>query len=297
MTRAPNRDDLVELCLHFARQEGFIQTPLKNLQIVRSNAKSEPMHTVYTPSLCFIVQGEKDAIIASKKYHYSPTQFLVSSIDMPVTGQVTVASEKKPYLCLVLGLESEIVYDIISSEPNPVSAIGPVQRGYYVDTVTPEIMDSFVRLLRSLQNESDRRILSRSIVREITYRLLCSPYGDVVRQLGIIGSQTQRISKVIEVIKKDFASSLRIEELARIANMSPSSFHEHFKKVTAMSPLQFQKRIRLQEARRLLSLDVGDAASVSYQVGYESPSQFSREYARLFGLPPIADLKRLRQSS
>ncbi len=290
------QNDLIEACLKFTPHEGFHQTPLSTLQIVKCSAKTEPTHTVYTPCLCYIVQGEKEALIANKVYRYSPSQYLVSSVDIPVTGQVTEASKSRPYLCLVLEIESDVVYEVISNTSASAPTSAPSQRGFYVEKVNPDLSEAFLRLLRAMQNEDDMKFLAPSIVREIVYRLLSSKYGDVVRQLGIVGSQTQRISKVIETIRRDYASPIKIDELAKMAGMSPSSFHQHFKRVTALSPLQYQKRIRLHEARRLLSLDAGDAASVSFRVGYESPSQFSREYARQFGLPPIADLKRLKSS-
>ena len=165
-----------------------------------------------------------------------------------------------------------------------------------MEQVTPELADAFARLLRSLESASDVKILAPAIVREIHYRLMNSRYGSRIRQLGVVGSKAQRIGKVVDHLQKEYAAPLRVTTLAQMANMSPSAFHLHFRHVTNMSPLQYQKQIRLQEARRLLSTGSSDAASVAFEVGYESPSQFSREYRRLFGQPPMRDVDRLRSS-
>lgn len=285
--------ELIDLAMQFTETEGIHDTPLRHLKIVRNNKVTQPVQAVYTPALCFIIQGAKEAVVGTKTYRYSPAQYLVTSVDLPVTGRVTSASTKTPYLCLVLEIDPTLVYEILKS--SDLSADPSALKGIFLDKVTPDLTDSFLRLLRTLKNKNDTHVLAPLVIREITYRLLHSKYGQTVSQLGIAGSQTQRIAKVIGLLRKDYAKPLRTEELAEIAKMSVSSFHQHFKQVTSLSPLQYQKRIRLQEARRLLSAEVADAATAAFQVGYESPSQFSREYARLFGLPPISDLKRFRQ--
>jgi transcriptional regulator GlxA family with amidase domain len=166
--------------------------------------------------------------------------------------------------------------------------------GFFVERVTAELADAFARLMRTLENKNDLKVLAPSIIREIHYRLMNSRFGMKIRQLGVVGSKTQRIGKVLDQLQKEYAAPLRVTDLAQMASMSPSSFHLHFRQVTSMSPLQYQKQIRLQEARRLLSIETLDAASVAFKVGYESPSQFSREYRRLFGQPPMRDMDRLR---
>jgi AraC-like DNA-binding protein len=197
----------------------------------------------------------------------------------------------------MLDLQPSIVYEILQDTPRPVKRqTAATEGGLFVETVTPELADAFGRLLRTLGSVSDVKVLAPSIVREIHYRLMDSRFGVRVRQLGVVGSKTQRIGKVVEEMRKDYAIPLKVTELARMVNMSVSAFHEHFRVVTNMSPLQYQKHIRLQEARRLLSTQSTDAASVAYQVGYESPSQFSREYRRLFGAPPMHDVEHLRNS-
>ncbi|MES2205864.1 MAG: AraC family transcriptional regulator [Pseudomonadota bacterium] len=288
-------DELIQRTLQWCSQEGLHDTPLASLQIARSNHITERIHNVYKPYLCFIVQGKKEILVANQQYSYSSTQYLVTSIDLPVSGQVTQATPEQPYLCLVLTIEPNLIYEIITALNLAATAPHPLEKGFFVEQVKPDLTDAFLRLMRTLEDKNDCLILAPAIIREILYRLLTSTYGGVIQQLGIAGSQTQRIAKAIEFIRSNYSRAVRVEELAEVASMSPSSFHQHFKRVTTMSPLQYQKQIRLQEARYLLSAQGMDAAKVAFQVGYESPSQFSREYARLFGLPPISDIKRLQK--
>ncbi|MGE5458069.1 MAG: helix-turn-helix domain-containing protein [Methanococcaceae archaeon] len=189
-----------------------------------------------------------------------------------------------------------MVYEILQETPIADIQGEKAEGGFFIEKVTPELADAFVRLMKILENNDELKILAPSIIREIHYRLLLSRFGTKIRQLGVVGSKTQKIAKVLDLLRKEYASPLKITDLARLASMSPSSFHLHFRLVTNMSPLQYQKQIRLQEARRLLSIETLDAASVAFKVGYESPSQFSREYRRLFGQSPINDIKRLRIS-
>jgi AraC-like DNA-binding protein len=249
---------------------------------------------MYRPEVCFVLQGEKDVWVGNKVYHYNPTSYVVSCIDVPAIAQVVTASSRQPFVCLKLELQPSVVYEILQeTDPAKLPNEGS-EGGFYVEKVTAELADAFARLLRTLENNNDLKVLTPSIIREIHYRLMSSRFGTKVRQLGVVGSKMQRIGKVVEHLRKDYATPLRMADLARMANMSPSAFHLHFRQVTSMSPLQYQKHIRLQEARRMLSIETIDAASVAYQVGYESPSQFSREYRRLFGQPPMRDMDRLR---
>ncbi|RYZ85634.1 MAG: AraC family transcriptional regulator [Proteobacteria bacterium] len=287
-------EEMIELSRRYSRGEGLEPTSIPELQISYSTAPTSPIHTVYRPCFCLILQGEKDVTLESKTYSYGPEQYLVSSIDLPVTGQVTRASKKLPYLCLVIEIKPETVYEILAQNPSLVSSSH--SKAIYTERVTTELLDASLRLLRTLKNDADREILSAGVLREITYRLLSSPYSETIRQLGIAGSQMQRISKVIDHLNRNYAKLLRMEDLARIAHMSASGFHQHFKSITQMSPLQYQKRIRLQEARRMLSTETADASSVAFKVGYESASQFSREYTRMFGRPPMSDMKFQRKS-
>lgn len=284
--------ELIELSLKHCLQEGLHNTALTSLKIVRSNRITERIHNVYTPCVCFIVQGEKALFIGNNIYHYSSSQYLVTSIDLPLAGQITMASNEHPYLCLVLAIEPQLVYEIIHTLNTIDTTPHSSDKGFFLNEVKLDLSDAFLRLMYTLNCPNDRLILAPAIIREILYRLLNASHGNVIRQLGLSDSQTKRISKAIELIRKNYATAFNIKELADIASMSPSSFHQHFKRVTTMSPLQYQKHIRLQEARYLLSTQGIDAASAAFQVGYESASQFSREYTRMFGLPPMKDVKK-----
>lgn len=284
--------DLVTLATRYARRPGLHETPLPALQIIRADEPMPRLYTVHKPSLCFIVQGGKEVTVGDQVLRYMTNEFLYSSVELPATGEVIRASRAKPYLCLVLAIEPSVVFDLVSASESIERR--PVTTGHQAIFVGRDdaMTEVFGRLLACLNSPVDVSVLAPSILREITYRLLRGPYGGAVRELGIADSQTQRIAAVIERLKRDFAKPLRTTELARIAGMSPSSFHAHFKKVTTLSPLQYQKQLRLYEARRLLLGDLTSAADAGFRVGYQSASQFSREYARHFGLPPISDIKR-----
>jgi AraC-like DNA-binding protein len=283
--------DLVELALRYSTSSRCARTPVSALQVVRADRAGDRVHAVHRPSLCLIVQGAKEVTLGTTVFRYRSAQFLFSSVDLPVTGAVIEATPDKPYLCLALEIEPSVVFELASAGCVPVAS-SRNGRAIFVGKSDARMTDAFSRLLRCLDHPLDVAVLAPSVIREITYRLLQGPYGDCVRELGVPDSQTQRIAKAIEHLKRGFAQALRVEGLARIAGMSVSSFHQHFKQVTTLSPLQYQKRLRLQEARRLLLSQEAGAADVGFAVGYESPSQFSREYARLFGLPPIQDVTR-----
>jgi len=289
--------ELVALALQHARTSGLHATPLAALQIIRTDHMLPGLHSMLRPSLCFIAQGAKQVAVGSTVFKYARNEFLFSSVDLPVTGQVTDATPRAPYLCLMLEISPSLVFELVTAmdgvvPPRPA----PARRAIFVGKQDDVMADAFLRLMRCAQSELDARVLAPSVIREITYRLLCGPYGNAVRDLGVAGSQTQRVAAAIDWLKRDYAKPLRVAKLARLAGMSSSAFHQHFKQVTTLSPLQYQKQLRLQEARRLLlDLSMG-AADVGFRVGYESPSQFSREYTRLFGLPPISDAKRIRSA-
>ena len=290
-------NDLLEMAMPYCRHEGNHGTPLSTLKVIRRDKTTEAMPGRYASLVCIVLQGEKKVWSGKRVYRYNPENYLVSCVDVPATFQVSDATKQRPYIGLTLELQPSIIYEILHDTSLGDAPKEPSSGGFYVEQVTEEIADAFTRLMRSLRNESDRKVLTPLIVREIHYRLMSSNDGGKIRQLGVVGSKTQTISKVVEHLQKDYASPLRIIDLAQMANMSPSAFHLHFREVTNMSPLQYQKQIRLQEARRILSIETLDAASVAFKVGYESPSQFSREYRRLFGQPPMRDMQQLKQTS
>ena len=285
--------EFAELSLGSARKPGPSQTAIPQLQIIRADGLLPRVHTVQRPSLCFIVQGAKEVTVGRARFRYGRQEFLFSSVDLPMTGQIIEASAREPYLCLVLVIEPSLVFELTSTaaDLSPAPSSGS-ERAIFVGKRDERISNAFFRLLQCSANPLDARVLAPGVIREITYRLMLGPYAASVRAAGMVGGQTQRVAKAIERLKRDYAQALRVAQLARIAGMSVSSFHDHFKRVTTLSPLQYQKQLRLQEARRLLLGDAGSAAEIGFRVGYESPSQFSREYARFFGLPPASDAKR-----
>lgn len=286
--------ELLTLAQQHAKIEGIGDTAIPDLKVIKSSVVTDKIPNVYKPSLCIILQGSKDVILGEDIYSYSPGEFIVTTVDLPVSGSIKGASKKNPYYCLMLEFDSSMIFDVLKDFSTP-SARSNAKRGIFVGEVGDELMEAFVRLMKCLNRPADIKVLSPMIIREIIYRLLTSKYGEAVQQLGVVGSQVQRIAKIIDSIKTDFAKTLRMESLAQDSGMSLASFHKYFKEVTSMSPLQYQKQIRLQEARRILMDGDQDAATVSFEVGYESPSQFSREYARMFGLPPKADMKKFKR--
>ncbi len=282
-------DELVELALRHTTQDGINQTRIPQLQILRNPVTSVRVHAVHTPMLCYLAQGAKEMTVAGKVYRYAAHEYLVSTVDLPITGEVVEATRKRPYLCWAVVLEPRTVHEVLRD--GALEAPRSERPGIFVGRGDAVLGDAVLRLARCLDDPADEAVLGPAIVREIVYRLLRGRFGAVVRELGVSGGRTERVSRAVERLKNDFAAPLRVEALARVAGMSTSSFHEHFKKLTTLSPLQYQKQLRLQEARRLL-LGAGEgAAEVAFRVGYQSPSQFSREYARFFGRPPMADAR------
>ncbi|MEG4216233.1 AraC family transcriptional regulator [Microcoleus sp. Pol14C6] len=274
---------------------GLHKTAIDKLELTRESSVSAALHCVYEPLLAIIVQGQKEALLGEETYRYGEAQYLVISVDLPINGFVVEATPDKPYLGFKLNLDPRQLCDIITAQTNPsANKKENSVRGLFVSTADAPLLDCALRLTRLLDTPQDIPILAPMIIREIYYRLLIGEQSEAVRQIATSGSNMQRIAEVLKLIKTDFVKPMRVEDLAGQANMSPSSFHYHFKEVTSMSPLQYQKQLRLLEARRLMLAENSDAANAAYQVGYESPSQFSREYSRMFGAPPIRDIERLR---
>jgi AraC-like DNA-binding protein len=243
-----------------------------------------------------VVQGEKEVMLEGETYHYAASQFLVISVDLPATGHVTVATPEKPYLCLQVDIDPRQLSELITETVRTEVQGAPSERALFIGTTNDQLTDALLRLARLLETPQDIPLLAPMVLREIYYRLLNGLYGRRIAQIAIDGTKMQRIARVIQRLKTKLSEPIRVEDLAEMAHMSPSSFHSHFKKVTTMSPLQYQKRLRLLEARRLLLVGGTDAASAAYRVGYESASQFSREYSRMFGAPPISDVANLREN-
>jgi len=287
------RSELAELIARYATSEGVHATPNPRLFLIRLSQPTLPHHTVHQPALCIIAQGRKQVSIGSKLYVYDPSKYFVVSVDVPVSGRVVEATPQRPYLCFRLDLDTSLLGTMIFECASHLDPREPVP-GVAVSSLTAELREAAVRMLRLLATPRDFRPLGALAEHEILYRLLAGEQGATIRQIALADSNTRRVGRAIEWIRRNYREELRIGTLASVAAMSRSALHTHFKTVTAMSPLQYQKRLRLQEARRLMMGEAMDAARAAYDVGYESPSQFSREYRRLFGHPPARDIARLR---
>lgn len=276
--------------------EGTTSTAIPGLCIHRIQHATAPHHAIQIPSFAVIAQGGKRLLFGGEEYSYDPLHYLVTSVDLPVLAEVTTASPTQPYLGMRLELDLAMLGELILDDdlPPPLSLID--SRGLYVNRLFPSLQDSALRLLHLLETPRDIAILAPMIKREIFYRLLMNGQGTRLRQLALKDSHTHRIAKAIATLRQHYIEPLRVQDLADGVHMSVSSFHQHFKTITAMSPVQYQKQLRLQEARRLILVGDTDVAQAAHRVGYESPSQFSREYGRLFGASPLKDRSRWLES-
>lgn len=288
--------ELASLIDKFSNGGGIHKTAVPRLNVIKMSDVNMRLPTVYNPSLCVIVQGKKQVLLEDEIYRYAPSQYLVVSVDLPVIGQITKASEAEPYLCLQVDIDQRQLGELMIEAQQVTAAKSATGRGLFVGKVDAALSDCVLRLARLLETPRDIPLLAPMITREIYYRLLNGVHGSTIAQIAVAGSNMQRINSVIQKIKAEYNKPLRIEDMADMAGMSLSSFHFHFKEVTAMSPLQYQKRLRLMEARRMMLAETLDAANTAFLVGYESPSQFSREYSRMFGQPPMRDIEALRQA-
>jgi AraC-like DNA-binding protein len=280
----------------FTWRDGAHPTAIAPLSLFRASAPFEPVEAVYEPALAIVAQGCKRVMLADETYQYDPAHFLLVSVGLPVSGQVINASPDSPYLSLRIDLDPGQLSELILAA-GPPEAHGLPQRGLAISQAEPPLLDAVVRLLHLLDNPRDVGVLAPLVLREISYRLLVGEQGLRLRQIAAGNGHARRVAAAIRWLKDNFAQPFSIEALAREVHLSPSGLQHQFKAVTAMSPLQYQKRLRLQEARRLMLSEGLDAASTGFRVGYESPSQFSREYRRLFGQPPQRDLALLKTAS
>ena len=272
--------------------DGLTATALPSLVLMAVDAPTEPVHHVYEPALAIVAQGAKQSVLGERLIDYRAGQYLVVSIDLPMIGYVTEASATAPFLALGLKLKPAAIATLLLETATERTVVESV--GIGVSDAPDELLDPVVRLVRLLDRPEDVAVLAPMIEREILWRLLSGEQGAMVRQIGLADSRLSQISYAIRWIRSHYAETFRIEDLAQLAAMSVSSFHRHFRAVTEMSPLQYQKRVRLQEARARLLAESADVAAVGFGVGYDSPSQFSREYSRLFGVPPGRDVARLK---
>lgn len=288
------RERTIALALARTGGDGLHATALPWLRLIRASAPALPVPAVYEPGLVLVLQGRKQAQVGDAVVQYDAMQCLLVPMTMLPRGRVVEASVAKPYVCLRLSCETQMLAELLLDGDAPAD---DSVAGLHVAPVTAPLLDAALRLLQLLDNPQDLKTLAPLVQREIFYRVLTGPLGPKLRTLAHTDGVTRRVARVVEQLSRRFAEPLRIEELAEIAHMSPSTLHLRFKQLTALSPLQFQKTLRLQQARKLMLGDGLDAASAAHRVGYESPSQFSREYRRLFGAPPREDISLLRAST
>ncbi len=291
-----NRAELVERIAHAIREDGRVE-PLKGLRLNRASAPTELAHGVSDPAFCVIAQGSKEVFLGEERFQYDPMHYLLATAELPVVSHVIEASRERPYLSFVMNLDPTLVSAVMVEAGHLAPRSYANVRAIDVSPLNAGLLDAVVRLVRLLDTPTEAPFLAPLLTREIVYRLLRGEQGDRLCYIAVQGGHTHRIARAITQLRQDFDQPLRIDDIAQELGMSVSSFHHHFKAVTAMSPLQFQKQIRLQEARRLMLGEDLDAASAGYRVGYNDAAYFNRDYKKLFGLPPLSDVRRLREAA
>jgi AraC-like DNA-binding protein len=283
---------LDEVCTYIEDQgggEGLFPTAIEGLNIVRSYQSMMPVRDIYRPSLCVVLQGGKELYLGEHTLSYREMECLVVSVGIPATGQIVKADRTEPYIGVMIDFDVATLREVLSQidfSPTPVDFPSPCA---FVAKVDAPLADCILRMMRLLRTPKAIPVIAPSIVREICYWLISGSYGAQVCKLALPDSNVERVVRAVSMLHTNFAETLRIEQLADLAHMSPSSFHQHFKALTLMTPLKFQKQLRLLEARRLMVTQAANVAEAAYKVGYESPSQFSREYSRTFGVAPKQD--------
>ena len=277
----------------FFREDGTLE-PLPGVLLHRSSAPREPLLTVYDPVFCVIAQGSKEVFLGETGYRYDPARYLLVTAELPLVGHVLEASAAQPYFSFRVKLEPALVGAVLMEAGRPAPSERADDRAISVGALDADLLDAVVRLARLFDSPAEARFLAPLIKRELVYRLMLGGQEERLGYIAALGGNTHRIVNAIGRFRREYDRNLRMETVAGDLGMSVSSFHHHFKAVTGLSPLQFQKRVRLQEARRLLLNEQLDAASTAFRVGYDDASHFSREYKRLFGLPPMQDVAQLR---
>ncbi|MFH4894236.1 AraC family transcriptional regulator [Vibrio sp. Y42_MX_L11] len=271
-------------------------TEIPGLRFSRWATPTPPTSYTHNPSICLIAQGRKRVLLGEDSFVYDANHFLISSVDLPIIANIIEASEDKPYLGVIMELDLTEISQLIVDSELTFNQSKEAQKGIAVGELSEPLLDAFLRLIELLDEGQSIKILAPIIKREIFYRLLITEQGARLNQIVTAGSHSHQIAKAVDWLKNNFVKPLSVSELAAYSGMSKSAFYTHFRSMTSMTPLQFQKKLRLSEARRLMLTENLDAMATTFKVGYESPSQFSREYSRLFGAPPSKDIKSLRES-
>lgn len=293
---AASRAEIEAIVARYAEEHGIGKTAVPGLSVGLATSPIPPSAYLFEPSLCIGARGSKRVHLGEASYVYDEDHFLLTAVGLPTIIEVPQASDEQPYVALQLNLDLQASRQVIAEIDTHSLAPSHTEPGIVTGPVDADLLDVVLRLVRLLGNPRDIPILHAMIHREILYRVLIGPAGERLRQMVQVGSQGGRIAKAVERLRRDFSRKLTIEELAEETGMGVSTLHHHFREITTMSPLQFQKQLRLHEARRLMLTEDIDAAASAFRVGYESVTQFNREYRRLFGAPPVRDVKALRST-
>lgn len=296
MNAIEGQTELAAIIERYCGEDGAHPAPIPGLTFVRLSSPSLPACSVVKSVFAAAAQGAKRFVLADEAYEYDSRHYLVTSVGLPLLAQVTEASPAAPYLGFVLELDPLKISELMSKLPPARPSLAGFSLGLAVSPLTPAIGDAVLRLARLVETPADIPVLAPLIEQELLYFLLTGEQGCRLRDVAVKGSQGHRVSRAIHWVNENYSQPMAIDELATAVSMSKSSLHHHFKTLTSMSPLQYQKALRLQEARRLMLVEQLDAASASHRVGYESPSQFSREYRRMFGAPPLRDIALMRET-
>ena len=277
--------------------DGSHGTAIEGLFLTRYSTTEVPRNTLQTAVFCVVAQGAKSTLLNEQRFLYDPNKYLLVSLDLPLVGQIEEASLAKPFLGMSLVLDFDEISSLMRETPLPHESAPPLRPALMIGTMGEDLLDAVIRLTALLKRPDEIAVLAPLVRREIFYKLLLSEQGGLLRRMATDGGKIQRVAAGLAWLRRNVSRPIRMEELAREMRMSSSGMHSWFRAVTSLSPLQYQKQLRLQEARRILFREALDAATVSRRVGYESPSQFSREYRRFFGFPPMQDMERLRAAS
>jgi AraC-like DNA-binding protein len=291
-----NRAELVDRISHKALEDGVVE-PLPGVHMARASRALKGVHGVFPTALCVIAQGAKEVFVGDSMYTYDPNNYLLATVELPAVSRIKQASFIKPYLSLRINLDPALVASVMVEAGMGVPRGQADAKGFAVSTLTTDLLDACVRLVSLIDSPSEARVLVPLIKREIVFRLLMGEQGPRLRYLPALGSDSHSIARALEILRKEYDHPLRIEEIARELGMSASGFHHRFKAVTDMSPIQFQKQLRLQQARKLMVGENMDAATAGFRVGYSDASHFSRDYKKHFGDPPARDVEQVREAT